>query len=117
MNTPIIPTTDIVEQLATVETVMTDLLDSLEKIQFENDETDTLVSKLQDVISARQILIGQLVTDSQFEDRIYLQAQADKTTEFEHRAKKVLADREALLRGMRKGKRQTNLYKTIDSNR
>lgn len=117
MNTPFIPAIEVIEQLAAVDSAMTELLDSLEKIQFENDETDTLVSKLQDVISARQILIGQLVTDSQFEDRIYLQAQADKTTEFEHRAKKVLADREALLRGMRKGKRQTNLYKTIDSNR
>ncbi|MCL1093753.1 flagella biosynthesis chaperone for FliD, FliT [Shewanella kaireitica] len=117
MKTTLTITAEVIEQLATVDSVMTDLLDKLEKIQFENDETDTLVSKLQDVISARQILIGQLVTDSQFEDRIYLQAQADKTTEFEHRAKKVLADREALLRGMRKGKRQTNLYKTIDSNR
>ncbi len=117
MKTTLSTSADIVEQLATVDCAMTELLDNLEKIQFENDESDTLVSKLQDMISARQILIGQLVTDSQFEDRIYLQAQADKTTEFEHRAKKVLADREALLRGMRKGKRQTNLYKTIDSNR
>ncbi|ACJ28299.1 Conserved hypothetical protein [Shewanella piezotolerans WP3] len=117
MNTPLIPVIEVIEQLAAVDSAMTELLDNLEKIQFEDDESDTLVLKLQDVISARQILIGQLVTDSQFEDRIYLQQQADKTTEFEHRAKKVLADREALLRGMRKGKRQTNLYKTIDSNR
>lgn len=108
---------DILPQLEAVDSEMSAILASLEKIQFEDDESDTLVLKLQDVISARQILIGQLVTDSQFEDRIYLQQQADKTTEFEHRAKKVLADREALLRGMRKGKRQTNLYKTIDSNR
>ena len=117
MNTAIISAREIIEQLVTVDGAMTELLNNLEKIQFEDDETDDLVLNLQEVISARQILIGQLVADSQFEDRSYLQMQADKTTEFEHRAKKVLADREALLRGMRKGKRQTNLYKTIDSNR
>ncbi|MFT5788872.1 flagella biosynthesis chaperone for FliD, FliT [Shewanella sp. GutDb-MelDb] len=117
MNTAQIPVTEIIHQLTAVDTAMTELLEKLEKMQFENDDTDILVFKLQEVISARQILIGQLVADSQFEDRTYLQAQADKTLEFEHRAKKVLADREALLRGLRKGKRQINVYKTIDSNR
>ncbi|MCL1050707.1 flagella biosynthesis chaperone for FliD, FliT [Shewanella abyssi] len=117
MITPTIPATEINPQLATVDTAMTELLEKLENIQFEDDISDTLVLKLQEVISARQILIGQIVADSQFEDRTYLQALVDKTLEFERRAEKVLADREALLRGMRKGKHQTNLYKTIDSNR
>jgi hypothetical protein len=117
MIIPSTPATEIIPQLITVDTDMTELLEKLEKTQFEDDKSDTLVFKLQQVISARQILIGQIVADSQFEDRTYLQAQADRTLEFEHRAKKVLADREALLGGIRKGKRQTNLYKTIDSNR
>ncbi|WOT06244.1 flagella biosynthesis chaperone for FliD, FliT [Shewanella youngdeokensis] len=110
-------TTDTLKQLAVVDNSMAELLDELEKTDFSDEASDMLVSKLQDVIRARQILIGRLVADPQFVDRNYLQAQANMTSEFEQRAKKVLAKREALLRGIRNSKRQINVYKSIDSNR
>lgn len=104
-------------ELAKLDEALSQLLGRLENTLFENDESDTLVSKLQDAIGARQILIAQLVNDDQIQDRSYLQQLAQSTKNFEVRARNVLADREALLGALRKGRRQTNLYKTIDSNR
>ncbi|ABV86682.1 hypothetical protein [Shewanella pealeana] len=104
-------------ELAKLDEALSQLLGRLENTLFEDDESDTLVSKLQDAIGARQILIAQLVNDDQIQDRSYLQQLAQSTKNFEVRARNVLADREALLGALRKGRRQTNLYKTIDSNR
>lgn len=104
-------------ELSKIDSALSELLGNLENTLFEDDESDTLVSKLQESIGARQILIAQIVKDDQFQDRSYLQQLAEHTQSIESRARKVLADREALLGALRKGRRQTNLYKTIGSNR
>ncbi len=104
-------------ELTKLDDALSKILESLENTQFEDGESDTLVSKLQESIGSRQILIAQLVSDDQIQDRTYLQALAQSTKNFEIRARNVLADREALLGALRKGRRQTNLYKTIGSNR
>ncbi|GIU09884.1 MULTISPECIES: flagella biosynthesis chaperone for FliD, FliT [unclassified Shewanella] len=116
LNSPLTTETRVIE-LAKLDDALSKILDSLENAQFEDGESDTLVSKLQDSIGSRQILIAQLVNDDQIQDRSYLQGLAQSTKNFEIRARNVLADREALLGALRKGRRQTNLYKTIDSNR
>ncbi|MGS0682924.1 flagella biosynthesis chaperone for FliD, FliT [Shewanella sp. 125m-7] len=104
-------------ELAKLDDALSQLLDSLENTLFEDDQSDSLVSKLQDTIGSRQTLITQLVSDEQQLDRSYIQKLAESSQEFGLRARNVLADREALLGVLRKGRRQTNLYKTIGSNR
>lgn len=106
-----------VNELARLDEILSQLLDSIEATLFEDDESDALVSKLHVQIDARQILVSQVVNQAQFQDRAYIQELAESTKQFELRARKVLADREALIGAIRKGRRQTNLYKTIDSNR
>ncbi|MDB2386222.1 hypothetical protein N9W21_02615 [Shewanella sp.] len=108
---------DIKASLDNVNIAIDQLLEHAADLLFEDEKSDTLVFKLHEAISARQHFIDQLVGDSQFEDKQYLQQQVSLTEKFAQQATIIRVDREALLRGMRKGQQQTNLYKTINAKR
>lgn len=93
------------------------VLTRLEEIPAEDESTDDLVSKLQDMIGQRQLLLESFLASAEANDREALELQLTLTYQFEVQAKKIMAHRQSLLHSGSRSKRQINVYRTIDSNR
>ncbi|MDF0532969.1 hypothetical protein PY479_01600 [Shewanella sp. A32] len=91
------------------------LMDEILSLPVDDENTEVLVSNLQDVVSRRQNLLSMYL--SEIKDKQLLKRQLLLSKKFEEKAKKILQQRQDLLSVMQKGKRQLNVYKSVDANR
>ncbi|GGI67590.1 flagella biosynthesis chaperone for FliD, FliT [Shewanella gelidii] len=80
-------------------------------------EDEELVSKLQELISKRQISLDALIADSTFVDASYLERQLEMTLSLKVKAKKVMTRLQTDLHLGKKHQRQINAYKSVDANK
>ncbi|QSX28957.1 flagella biosynthesis chaperone for FliD, FliT [Shewanella cyperi] len=90
---------------------------AVEQTAAEDEKSDDLVSKLQDKIDERQLLLAELLADESMDDRSYLEQQLTLTNGFHQRALAIKAQRQSLLQAGNKSKRQLDVYKSIDADR
>lgn len=105
------------QELDQINEQLKKVLEKLSTTQAEDESSDELVSNLQELVRARQLLLDALLADESMTDRTYLQAQLELTRQFASQSTGLRADRQELLHLGSKSKRQINVYKTIDANR
>ena len=92
-------------------------LQTLENTPSENEQSDELVSNLQELTVERQILLDSIdETDVELAKKT-LQEQIVISEGFELRARNVLKHIQALLQARKKNQRQINIYQSVDSNK
>ncbi len=92
-------------------------LQILENTPSENEQSDELVSILQELTVERQILLDSIdETDVELAKKT-LQEQIVISEGFELRARNVLKHIQALLQARKKNQRQINIYQSVDSNK
>lgn len=93
------------------------LLANLKQIPAEHESTDKLVLTLLELVSKRQLILGDLLRNDATLSAEFLRQQFDLTQQFGSLANEIMTERQVLLVVGNKNKRQINVYKTIDSNR
>lgn len=96
-----------------INKIFTDLTIS----SIDNENADTLVSKLLELTSQRQLLLEDLVADEQFINRDYLQLQLSLAQAYKEKADDFRKVRQTLLQVGNSSQRHINVYKSIDANR
>ncbi|WP_144209966.1 hypothetical protein [Shewanella donghaensis] len=94
-----------------------DTLNELENLPSEDEKSDELVLKLQELVQKRQILLDDFKDDNIEVVRTVLNEQLLITQAFEKRASKVLSHIQSLLNLRKKNQRQINLYQSVDANK
>ncbi|MCL1044818.1 hypothetical protein L2737_05690 [Shewanella electrodiphila] len=94
-----------------------DTLNELENLPSEDEKSDELVLKLQELIQERQILLDDFKDDNVEVVRTVLNEQLLITQSFEKRASKVLLHIQSLLNLRKKNQRQISIYQSVDSNK
>ncbi|MCT8987229.1 hypothetical protein [Shewanella phaeophyticola] len=94
------------------------LLNQIEQISAENEDSDKLVLLLLDSIRERQISIDSMINDA-VDDTFApsLSKQLKLTENFSRRAAKIMSHRQNLLNLKRTHQRQVKVYQNIDANR
>ncbi|EDQ00700.1 hypothetical protein [Shewanella benthica] len=105
------------EKLNAVNEKFSSALLQLDEIDVDSGKGDELVSDLHRLLGERQKLLEHLVSDSEFDDREYLEKQLSLTQKYKLQANKVMRHRQNLLHSGKKSQRQINVYKTISSNK
>lgn len=103
-------------ELEKVNESLDEVLIQLESIPAENVESDELVSNLLSLVSRRQIIVDQVISDTKVQPK-YLQEQLNMSQSLSARAQKILQDRQDLLLLGKSNARKMNIYKNIESNR
>ncbi|QUN06849.1 flagella biosynthesis chaperone for FliD, FliT [Shewanella yunxiaonensis] len=91
------------------------LMDEILSLPVDDEKTEILVSNLQGMVSRRQNLLSMYLNE--IKDKQLLNEQLLLSKKFEDTAKKIQQERQDLLSVLKKGKRQLNVYKSVDSNR
>ncbi|MCL1073945.1 hypothetical protein [Shewanella dokdonensis] len=91
------------------------LLTQLLAAPVESEDTDILVSNLQDMVRRRQILLTAYLNEEK--DTQLLNEQLVLSGKFEKKAMDIRQHRQDLLSVMQKSKNQLNIYKSVDANR
>ncbi|MBV7314786.1 flagella biosynthesis chaperone for FliD, FliT [Shewanella sp. NIFS-20-20] len=86
------------------------ILQTLRNIPAEEQNTDDLVSKLQELIERRQKILNVLLADETLVEASFWQAQLQLTQEFSQEALLVRGQRQSLLHAGSQRKRQINMY-------
>ncbi|KFZ36906.1 hypothetical protein HR45_13985 [Shewanella mangrovi] len=91
------------------------LLDVLVTLPFEDEQSDILVSKLQELINDRQKMLSQFIAVEKNAES--LKEQLEVTRRLELKASEIRQHRRDLMLTKSRKSRQLNVYKSVDSNR
>jgi hypothetical protein len=106
-----------VDKLDELNSALSEVLHQLDAVPAENDDSELLVSNLQELVSQRQILLDEIITNEVITDRVYFEQQWQLTQTYLNEVKKAMLHRRDLLVLGQKSNRQINVYKNVDSNR
>ncbi|MCG9697158.1 flagella biosynthesis chaperone for FliD, FliT [Shewanella sp. Isolate11] len=108
---------NIIEQLADVNNNILLVLEKIDKLIPDDEESALLVSELQTFIDQRETCLQALVIDDEFTDADFLLKQQHLTQQIMTQASKVMAECQTRIQGNKNTNRQISAYKAIESNR